>query len=100
MDGIATATWTAADGRQHTPTLEAGHLGPDDPTAAADRLRTDATSPGHGGAAQDPLLDPPPPDAVVTLSLRHAAAQEERTREAALRARHAAEAARLRAALR
>ena len=99
MDSIAAGIGAAHDGRQHPTTPEAGHRGPDDP-AAADRLRADATAPGHGGAAQNPLLDPPPPDAVVTVSLRHAAAQEERTREAALRARHAAEVARLRAALR
>jgi hypothetical protein len=99
MDSIAVATEAADEGWQHPATPEARHRGPDDP-AAADRLRADATSPGHGGAAQDPLLDAPPPDAVVTVSLRQADAQETRTREAALRARHAAEVARLRAALR
>jgi hypothetical protein len=98
MDGIA-ATIEAADEGQH-PTSEAGHLGADD--ADADRLRADAAPPGGGKTAPDPLLDPPPPDAVVAVSLRHAAAPEERAREreAALRARHAAEVARLRAALR
>jgi hypothetical protein len=101
MDGIAAATKAADDGRHHPTAPEAGHLGPDD-ADAADRLRAGTAPPGDGGAAPAPLLAPPSPDAVVAVSLRHAAAPEERAREreAALRARHAAEVARLRAALR
>ncbi len=100
MDGIATATGAADEARHRPTTPGAGHLGPDD---AADWVRAVIAPPGHSGAtAPDPLLDPPSPDAVVAVSLRHTAAPEERAREreAALRARHAAEVAWLRAALR
>jgi hypothetical protein len=101
MDRIATATRTADEGRQHPAAPEAGHLGAD-AAAAADRLRAGAAPQGFGEAVPDPLLDPPSPDTVVAVSLRDGLAPEERARarEAALRARHAAEAARLRAALR
>jgi hypothetical protein len=97
MDGIAIAT-EAADRVRHPLVMEAGHLGPDD----ADLLRAGAAPQDLGEAASEPLHDPPSPDAVVAVSLRGDLAPEERARarEAALRARHAAEAARLRAALR
>jgi hypothetical protein len=102
MDRIATAAEAADEGRQHPAAPEAGHLRADDADTDTDRLRAGAASHGLGEAAPNALLDPPSPDAVVAVSLRHAAAPEERAREreAALRARHAAEVARLRAALR
>ena len=98
MDGIATTTEAADEGRQHLAAPEAGHLGMDD----TDRLRAGAAPQGFGEPVPDPLIDPPSPDAVVAVSLRDDLAPEERARarEAALRARHAAEVARLRAALR
>ena len=98
MDGIAIAT-EAADGVRHPLVMEAGHLGPDD---AAALLRAGAAPQDLGEAALEPLHDPPSPDAVVAVSLRGDLAPEERARarEAALRARHAAEVERLRAALR
>ncbi len=100
MDGIATVTEAIDEGRQHSPTPEAGRLGPG--VADADRVRAGAAPQRFGESVPDPLIDPPSPDAVVAVSLRHDAAPEERAREreAALRTRHAAEVARLRAALR
>jgi hypothetical protein len=101
MDGIATATEAIDEGRQHSPTPEAGRVGPG--VADADRFRAGAPPLARdGAAASEPDVDPPSPDAVVAVSLQHDAGPEERAREreAALRARHAAEVARLRAALR
>ncbi len=101
MDGIATAAEGVDEARHHPTSPEAGRFGADD-ADAADRLRAGAAPPGRSDAVPDPLLDPPSPDAVVAVSLRGDVAPEERAREreAALRARHAAEVARLRAALR
>ena len=69
--------------------------------AAAWAPETAPFGPSRCGSARDPLA-PPPPDTVVVASPRHAMALEERARvrEAALRAEHAAEVARLTVALR
>lgn len=99
MDVIATVTGIAAVRRSNA------EEGPGD----AGRFRAQAaTAPGEAPiradrheAARDPPA-PPSPDTVVTTSPRHTAAAEERARarEAALRVEHAAEVARLAAALR
>jgi hypothetical protein len=101
MDGIATATEALDEGRQHSPTPEAGRLGRASPTPTGSG-RAPPPLARDGAAASEPDLDPPSPDAVVAVSLRHDAGPEERAREreAVLRARHAAEVARLRVALR
>jgi hypothetical protein len=69
--------------------------------AAAWAPETAPFGPSRCGSARNPLA-PPPPDTVVVASPRHAIALEERARvrEAALRAEHAAEVARLTVALR